>query len=208
MARPHVRLLSKERIADGALEMIDSGEAFSMNALAKRLGVRGSSLYNHVEHRDALIELIRARLVEKYLSVPEEGSWDQVVEQSLRADRRMYADHPFVVPLLVGKTMTERAVIVSYDHIAEVLLDAGFPRTEILTILTILDAFALGFGLESASPDDFWQPDIPTATLGDLVAEGDGARRSDEAFEIALAMIIDSLRQRLALHSPSSSNRG
>ena len=54
MPRPRVRLLSVELIADAAIALADSGEPFGVNALARRLGVTPSSLYNHVDGKDAI----------------------------------------------------------------------------------------------------------------------------------------------------------
>lgn len=199
MPRPKVPLLSAERIADAALDLVDSGAAFGVNALARRLGVTPSSLYNHVRGRDEIVELIRGRLAEQYLPEPPTGVWDHVVAETLRAERRMYAEHPNAVPLIVGKTITDPLVIASYDNLATALLGAGFPEDEVLVVVAILDSFALGFGLDLASPDDIWRPQGATETLGRLLANAQrGPARSDRAFDEGLEMLLDSLRLRLA----------
>ena len=199
MPRPKVPLLSTDRIAEAALDLVDSGEPFGVNALARRLGVTPSSLYNHVHGRDQIIELIRGRLGARYLPELPNGSWDEVVSSTMRSLRRMYAEHPFAVPLIVGKTITDPSVIASYDNLTTALAGAGFPDEEVLVVVAILDSFALGFGLDLASPDDIWQPETPTATLGRLVAGAErGVERSDRAFELGLELILDALRLRLA----------
>ncbi|SIO09943.1 TetR/AcrR family transcriptional regulator [Agromyces cerinus] len=198
MARPRVPLLSTERIADAAIELVDSGQAFGVNALARRLGVTPSSLYNHVDGRDGIIELMRGRLGESYLAEAPSGDWVDVVTHTMRASRRMYAEHPSIVPLLVGKTITHPAVIASYDRLATALLGAGFPDDEVITVIAILDSFALGFGLDLASPDDIWRPETPTTSLGRLLeVTAKGRERSDQVFEIGLELLLDALRLRL-----------
>ncbi len=57
----------------------------------------------------------------------------------------MYADHPQLVPLLVGKTITHPAVIAAYDDLASVLVDGGFADDEVLSVIAVIDAFAIGF---------------------------------------------------------------
>ena len=79
----------------------------------------------------------------------------------LRAERRMYADHPFLIPLIVGKTITDPTVIASYDRLASALAAAGFPDDDVLEVVAIIDAFSIGFGLDLASPDDVWRPETP-----------------------------------------------
>src|SRR5215204_1846200 len=94
IARPRIPLLSPDLIADAALALVDSGQPFGVNALARSLGVTPSSLYNHVDGRDAIIELMRGRLGTTYLAEMPSGTWDEVVAATMRASRRMYSEHP------------------------------------------------------------------------------------------------------------------
>lgn len=198
MPRPRVNLLSVDLIADAAIELADSGETFGVNALARKLGVTPSSLYNHVDGRDAIVELMRARLGERYLPEPVAGDWDDIVIGTVRGLRRLYADHPLIVPLIVGKTITDPGVIASYDRLATALADAGVPDDEVLAIVAIVDAYAMGFGMDLTSPDEIWSSDVPTATLGRLMTDAaTGRERSDQAFEIGLEMLVASLRARV-----------
>ena len=199
MPRPRTPLLSTDRIADAAMELVDEGAPFGVNAIARRLGVTPSSLYNHITGRDEIVELMRGRLVQRYTPEPLDGTWDQIVERMLRAQRRMYAEHPFLIPLIVGKTITDPAVVSSYDRLASALTAAGFPEDDVLEIIGIIDAFSIGFGLDLASPDDVWRPETPTEILGRLVEAGTrGTARSDRAFESGLELLLDGLRLRLA----------
>ena len=198
MPRPRLNLLSLELIADAAIELADSGETFGVNALARRLGVTPSSLYNHVDGKDAIVELMRTRLGERYLPEPISGEWDEIVTGTVRGLRRLYADHPLIVPLLVGKTITAPGVIASYDRLATALSGAGVPDDEVLAIVAIVDAYAMGFGLDLTSPDEIWSSAVPTETLGRLMTDAEtGRQRSDRAFEIGLEMLVDSLRHRV-----------
>jgi AcrR family transcriptional regulator len=199
MPRPRTPLLSTDRIADAAMELVDEGAPFGVNAIARRLGVTPSSLYNHIAGRDEIVELMRGRLVQRHTPGSLDGTWDQVVERMLRAQRRMYAEHPFLIPLIVGKTITDPSVIASYDRLAAALAEAGFHEDDVLEVIGIIDAFSIGFGLDLASPDDVWRPETPTEVLGRLVEGGArGAERSDRAFEAGLELLLDGLRLRLA----------
>jgi AcrR family transcriptional regulator len=199
MPRPRTPLLSTDRIADAAMALVDEGDPFGVNAVARRLGVTPSSLYNHIAGRDEIVELMRGRLVQRYTPESLDGTWDQVVERMLRAQRRMYAEHPFLIPLIVGKTITDPSVIASYDRLASGLAEAGFHEDDVLEVIGIIDAFSIGFGLDLASPDDVWRPETPTEILGRLVESGArGAARSDRAFEAGLELLLDGLRLRLA----------
>jgi AcrR family transcriptional regulator len=200
MPRPRTPILSVDRIADAAIELVDEGAGFGVNALARRLGVTASSLYNHISGRDEIIELMRARLGAQAIpEVPGGASWDEVVSLIVRGQREMYAAHPFVVPLIVGKTITDPGVINAYERMASALVAGGFPDGDILIIISVIDSFSLGAGLDLAAPDDVWAPTESAATLSRLVkASGYGRERSDKAFETGLELLLDSLRMRLA----------
>ena len=78
MPRPRTPILSVDRIADAAIELVDEGAGFGVNALARRLGVTASSLYNHISGRDEIIELMRARLATQSIpDVPEDAGWHE-----------------------------------------------------------------------------------------------------------------------------------
>ncbi|MGZ0066990.1 TetR/AcrR family transcriptional regulator C-terminal domain-containing protein [Microbacterium sp. Yaish 1] len=203
MPRPRQALLSPDVIADAAMALIDSGSPFGVNALARRLGVTASSLYHHVDGHDAIIELVRGRLVRRYTPDLPRGTWEEIVERTVRLQRAMYAGHPALVPLIVGKTITDEGVIEQYDVLATALVEGGFPRADVLSIVAVIDSFALGFGLDLASPENIWEPENDTRTLGALIADGpSGRERSDRAFEVGLAVLLDGLRSRLAASAP------
>jgi len=199
MPRPSTPLLSPEIIGDAGLALSRAGEPFGVNAIARRLGVRPSSLYNHVDGMDGIVELIRGRLLATYRLEVSGERWEDYVLTMLRALRQMYADHPRLVPFLVGKTITSPDVIEVYDELATVLAEGGFPEEEILSIIAVVDAFAIGFGLDLAAPDDVWRPEGETRTLGRLIDSGErGRARADRTFELGVSVLIDSLRARLA----------
>lgn len=202
MARPHRPVLTAEIIADAAIALIDSGEPFGVNALARALGVKPPSLYNHVQGLEAIIELVRGRLADRYMAdLPLNAPWDETIESIIRAERRMYTSHPHVVPLIATSTVTDQQAITAYDAIASSLVEAGFPDDEVLVLVQLFDAFALGSGLDYAAPDAVWRPEGETRNLGRLLElEPRGKVRSNQAFEIGLAMLLAAMRVRLEGH--------
>lgn len=204
MPRPSQPILSVDRISQAALQLIDSGHPFGVNALARALGVTPSSLYKHVTGRDEIIELVRGLLARTYDDGRQLESWEDVVENHLRVERRIYTEHPHVVPLIASLTVTHDAVIARIDRLASVLLDAGFPDDDVLVIIQLMDALAIGSGLEYAAPDDIWVPATETETLGRLLATASrGHERSDRAFEIGVRMLIATLQEMLDAHHPA-----
>lgn len=204
MPRPSSPLLSPEIIGSAGLALARAGEPFGVNAIARELGVRPSSLYNHVDGMEGILELMRGQLMEGYRIQWQGEHWEEFVLTVLRTQRRMYADHPQLVPLLVGKTITHPAVIAAYDDLASVLVDGGFADDDVLSVIAVIDAFAIGFGLDLASPDEVWQPGGPTRMLGRLIDGAErGTARSDRTFELGVGLLLDSLRMRLVDAPPA-----
>lgn len=200
MPRPRIPLLSIDRIVGEALAMVDDGIEFGVVHLARRLGVNPSSLYNHISGREEIIELIRGRLADDFEIVVEPGTpWDEAVEYVVRRQRAMFAAHPLFLPLLVGKTVTDPRVISYYEELAAALQRAGFPDSEVLDIVAVLDTFALGSGLELSAPAEVWKTMDAGSVFGRLLARADdGVARSERAFELGLRFILDGLRGRLS----------
>lgn len=59
--RPRKAVLNRERITEHALELVsdDGYESFTMQRLAKSLGVSPSALYNHVDSKNDLLQWIQ-----------------------------------------------------------------------------------------------------------------------------------------------------
>lgn len=197
MARPKTPLLSADRIADAAMALVDEGRPFGVNAIARSLGVTPSSLYNHVTGRDEIVELMRGRLVGRYSMEPAGQSWDEFIAEVLRLLRRMYGEHPFLIPLIVDQMITDHGTLLWYDRIAAALSDGGFPDHELLSALTLIDAFAIGFGLDLAGPEHPWGVAEEAPVLGRATSTAPPSRR-DDAFEWGLELLIDGLRRRAA----------
>ncbi|WP_336630563.1 MULTISPECIES: TetR/AcrR family transcriptional regulator C-terminal domain-containing protein [unclassified Microbacterium] len=196
MGRPVVARLSIERIVDEALALIDSGDAFSMRALGKRLDVAAPSLYYHVSGLDRLIDLIRDRMVEEFPPPPADESrpWREEIEAILRAMRAGYAAHPRLVTLLVGTPITSASVLAVYERMAGALRRAGFPPATVSVYLETLDSFALGIALERGAPAEVWR------TTDGALAEAsrawpDAEERLDAAFDVGIQALLGAIER-------------
>jgi AcrR family transcriptional regulator len=200
VGRPLTPLLSVELIAETALRIIDSGEPFSMRRLAKRLGVSAPALYNHVEGKEALVDLIRGVMVAEH-PVPKEvpGTWVDRVAVIARAQRAAYSAHPNVVPMLIGVPIAEPAVLEIYRALARALASAGFDDAEVAVLLEVIDSFAIGNALEQRAPQESWvDPDDEGALARAMRSWSDPQAFLDDAFETGLEFILAGMQARLA----------
>lgn len=199
MARPKTPILSKDRIVDGAIALLDSGKPFTIPALGKALGVHPSSLYNHFVNRDAIVEAMRVRVFESDVLESVVGlAWDEVFTVLARTLRLGFANHPNLVPLLVGQQVSNEQAIEVYETLSDALSNAGFSDSDVLAIVGVFDNFTTGAGLDAGAPLEVWAFSPRESALSRSLSTPELAEgRAVLAFELGLELIIDGLRRRL-----------
>lgn len=197
MARPSSPILSAEKIARAALELVDSTGEFTVGAVADRLGVRPSSLYNHVSGRDDIVEGMRALLMrDNTLEFDPEASWDDVLPILLREYRDAFARHPRLIPMLTSYTVVSEPVMGMYGAMATILRRSGVPDDLLLDAITIMDSYVIGSALDVAAPDEVWDSSAATsdAMRAAIAAAPTGRARADRSFEIGLRVVLEGIR--------------
>lgn len=197
MGRPPTPLLSTDRIAAAAMDLVNATGGFTMPELARKLQVSPSSLYNHVTGRDQIVELLRERAMsEVQLPENEPGRpWTDVVAEVLRSYRRSYARYPRLIPLLTAYPVNSSHAIRMYNVLASTLRRAGFDAADTLRAITLMDCFVLGSALDVAAPDEPWESGEEVGPeFTEALATGVGRPdRADDAFEYGLATLLRGL---------------
>src|SRR5271167_3727180 len=97
MARPKVALISRRRVLETALAIIDEDglEGLSIRRLAENLGVNGASLYHHFANKDEIL-VGAAELALADVRTPEESDqdWRVWLPQNARNLRAALLQHP------------------------------------------------------------------------------------------------------------------
>lgn len=197
MGRPPTPLLSTDRIAAAAMELVSATGGFTIPELARKLQVSPSSLYNHVSGRDQIVELLRERAMSE-VTLPRDSPdrpWADVVADILRSYRRSFARYPRLIPLLTAYPVNSSDAIQMYNVLAATLKRAGFDATDMLRVITVMDCFVLGSALDVAAPDEPWHSgDEVGPEFAAALATGVGkADRADDAFEFGLAALLRGL---------------
>lgn len=200
MPRPPVPLISIDALVTAALELVDEAGDFSLPKLAKRIGVSQSSIYNHVSGRDEILELMRGRIIAEAPYQLDEGrDWEESLRAIVRSYRDAFARHPRLAPLLVLQTVQDPQVLALYENLAIALEDAGFRGRDVVSAISTIDSFALGFALDLAAPDVVWAPPAegyPKLSEA-LTHSGPPAQRGEAAFHFGLEILVAGLRSRL-----------
>ncbi len=134
MVRPKVALISRRKVLETALTIIDQDglAGLSIRRLADALGVNGASLYHHFENKDEIL-VGAAELALSNVRTPEasDDNWRHWMSQNARNLRNALLEHPGLVPLIVSKRslgMGARMLNTS----AERLMAEGVPSAAVI----------------------------------------------------------------------------
>ncbi|WP_256840614.1 TetR/AcrR family transcriptional regulator [Ornithinimicrobium faecis] len=199
MARPSTPLLSRDRIRDAALALIDSNglESFSMRRLAGSLGVSAPSLYSHYATREQVLDAVVDLIITDVDTSGFDEGWEEGLLRWARSYRAAIAAHPAVAPLVASGTQHREQFLTMANSVHAGLIRTGWrPRraTEIsgavkfLVIGAACTPFAAGF----SDDPDVYEGRFPNLNQAHrLHAEAD--RIDHDAFELGITSLIRGL---------------
>lgn len=202
MARPRSPLLSVDAIVTAALALVDETGDFSFPKVARRLGVSQSALYNHIDNREHIVELMRGRVFAAPAPVDLENSpWEDALRALVRAYRGCTVAHPRLVPLLITQTVQDLGVIGIYEDMAVVLERAGLGREAVVPAISTIDYLVLGSALDLTAPEVVWAPPEGQYPVLSRAIDGLGSveERAEAAFSFGLEVLVAGVRAQ-ALH--------
>jgi AcrR family transcriptional regulator len=200
MARPRTPLLSRERIRDTALRLIDAdglGE-LSMRKIARELNVQAPSLYSHYATKDELLDDVASQIMEQVdVSGFDRNDWRGGLITWARSYRAALAAHPNIVPFLAYGPGQRDISLRRADAVHGGLVRAGWPArtatmigasTKYLVIGAAMSSFSSGF------VDDMqvYLDRYPNLAQAHLLRKHSEAIDKD-SFELALSAFITGL---------------
>jgi AcrR family transcriptional regulator len=199
MARPRTPLLSRERIRDTTLAMIDEHglEAVSMRRLADALGVRAASLYSHFANKEQVLDAVANLLVSAVDTSGFEQGWRQGLSTWARSYHAVLASHPNAVPLIASGTGRRDEFLAMANAVHGGLVGAGWPprrATEISGAVKYLVIGAASTPFASGFADDIqvYLDRYPHLTQAHRL-RSDAARIDDDSFELGLQSMVAGL---------------
>ncbi|GAA6525499.1 TetR family transcriptional regulator [Intrasporangium sp. DVR] len=199
MARPRTPLLSKERIRDAALELIDSDglAALSMRRLADALGVQAASLYTHYATKEAVLDAVANRLIAEVDTTGFEHGWREGLLTWARSYHAALAAHPNAVPLIASGTQRRDEFLGMANAVHGGLVGAGWPArraTEISGAVKYLVIGAASTPFASGFADDvqIYLDRYPHLMQAHRL-RADAARIDHDSFELGLQCLVRGL---------------
>jgi AcrR family transcriptional regulator len=152
MPRPRQALLSRDRIVETAITLIDADGlgSFSTRRLAAELGVAGPSLYNHFPTKDAILDAV-AETITARVDISFFGTldWREALRRWGLSYRAALADHPHIVPYLAQGPGRRPAALAMADAVYGALVAAGWPPARATHIGAAMRYFVAGSALGS-----------------------------------------------------------
>lgn len=188
--RPVTPVLSRDRIAQAALELVTArgADKLTMAALARHLGVAASALYNHIGGKAHLTALLQDAVMGRVdisaldALVAGEGTLEAALAAWARSYRDTFAAHPTLIPLIAtlpisGAPATRRM----YDALAGALCHAGVPEPQVVPVIIAFESFLFGSAMDVHAPASIF-----TSQPGE--ADAPRFQRSVEAFTASLSV--------------------
>ncbi|MEU7003050.1 TetR/AcrR family transcriptional regulator C-terminal domain-containing protein [Nonomuraea sp. NPDC046570] len=186
-------ILAREAIFAEALRVVDEegADALTVTRLARRLGVRAASLYNHVAGREEIVDGIRDLVVaEMDLDALESGPWPEALARWARSYLAAFARHPNAAKLLATTTIRSSLTLGMYERAVVLLGRAGWPSDQVVTVFTAIESFAIGSALDLAAPSVMIDPpEGETPLLADALRRNP-PERAMAAFELGLTALL------------------
>ena len=174
-------------------------EALTTRRLAKRLGVEGPSLYNHVAGRDDLLDEMTAVINEQIdASGLDHPDWRVGLANYARSYRRAFSVRPQLVATIASRPVRSRVALLAYDETFAAFEQLGWDQRTAAAVLAALDFLVLGscietFGAGFDRPPDEYEPEYPHLAGR---AAGDRRRRDGRSRFRARARGCDRVHQR------------
>jgi AcrR family transcriptional regulator len=204
------RPLSRELIADAALELIDREglDALTMRRLATELGIGTMTIYGYFQDKEELLDLVIERTARRYELTAGEGDWRARLRQLVGTMYRSLLEHPSTVQIRSRRPILNPGAIRACEAGMTILEEAGLERREAAAAFRLLFTFIFGYAAfssyePSAELKREWRDElsalppeqypIVSGSAGELVNWMAGRR----PFEEGLELILDGIEARV-----------
>jgi AcrR family transcriptional regulator len=203
------RPLSRARIVAAAVAVADAEglDAVSMPRLARELGTAPMSLYRHVPHKDALVDLMLDAAIGP-APADARGSWRERLAAWARENLGVFRRHPWTLPLVTAARRMGPQECAWGESALRVLADAGLAPSDRGSVLQLVNGYVRGAAVPVAdrAPDPAAiersgrAGELPLM-LALLAAPQQGPGADDGAFEFGLARVLDGVEAHFGLRA-------
>ena len=145
--------LSQDKICQAAIALVNAHglETLSMRRLAQALEVKAASLYNHVQNKSQLYDLIQEYCYRRMKPLKKRQHWQSHLIELAKQTRAGLLKNPNLIHLFATRPVITAKALQQAEHSLSMLLQAGFKHSEVLMIFKNFNAFILGHVLDEVS---------------------------------------------------------
>jgi len=211
------RALDRETIVDAAIRILDSDglDGVTLRRVAEELGASAASLYDYVESKDVLVELMLDRVIgEIDLSdLPDSRPWQDQIKDLIRRTRTAFASHGDIARATLGhipsgqNALQEMEVMLAVLRRSELSDQVIAYAGDLIGLLAGASAYEDSlFAQTGVGFDEFlryihefrtYLESLPADRFPNLVALAGPLTRTnpdeDERFEFMLNVLVDGL---------------
>ncbi|MBU9764188.1 TetR family transcriptional regulator [Mycobacterium sp. TNTM28] len=202
---PKPKAVDAESILDAAAILIETRgvEAFSMRALAERIGVAATSIYWHVGGRDALFDSLVDRLLAEMDGLPVHGAGAaERIAALARNQRSLLIRRQHLLAIAHERDRTPTLFLPVQQRLAAELAALGITGTQAALVLRAIQVHVISSAVMqfSAVRGPQHQEEDPTLWTADwpdqeLVAALQSPTDYDAVFEYGLESLLASLHE-------------
>jgi AcrR family transcriptional regulator len=154
--------LSRERVLRAAIALADErgAQELTMRKLAKELGVEAMSLYNHVAHKNDLLDGMIDLVFSEIEAPAAGGDWKAELRKRAASTRAALNRHRWAIGEMEGRGSHGPNNLRLHDAVLGCLRTAGFSIAMTVHAMSVQDAYIYGFALQQRdmtpeTPEDF-----------------------------------------------------
>lgn len=207
--RPREAVLTQPKITDAAIKLLRAGglKALTVSALADRLGVAPSAIYNHVDSRATILVWVQESIAQE-LDASGFGTqpWRDAIERWAWSYYRLLREHPWFVEITATVPLRNAEVSTRmYERVAYAFRAEGWRVRDVLHTISALESYIFGAAFDAAAPTDIYYtganaPAAPILTAivqahDEVVANSD-LDTNEITFDLGLQALLDGLHAR------------
>ncbi|WP_280345372.1 TetR/AcrR family transcriptional regulator [Nocardia abscessus] len=153
---PAPRKFTREQLQAAALALVDQQglTGLTMRSLAAAIDTGPMTIYNYVDGRDGLEQLVtEAVMAQAHWTAEPSGHWADEVIAVAEGMWRAVRAHPHAIPLILTRRSVDLATLAPAEALLRALARGGRSGTELLVAFRTVSGFVTGFAqAELAGP--------------------------------------------------------
>lgn len=171
---PAPRKFSRDQLQAAALALVDEHglAGLTMRNLAAELGTGAMTIYNYVDGREGLEELVAEAVMSQTRWTESSDDWDAQVATIAEGMWRAVRAHPHAISLILTRRGFDIATLAPAEALLQALSRSGRSGHDLLVAFRTVSGYVAGFAqAELASPLSAAPASVVTERIAALSAE-------------------------------------